>query len=88
MLQLSDTYCGCVAESSVSRASSDELAGREERLSSAVKTILECIGEDPHREGLLNTPKRYAKALLWLTKGYDEQLSRQSSRPIYISHQD
>lgn len=41
----------------------------------AVRTILECIGEDPDREGLRDTPKRYAKALLWMTKGYEEQIS-------------
>lgn len=48
---------------------------RRERLSAAVKTILECIGEDPEREGLVRTPERYAQALLWMTKGYEERLS-------------
>lgn len=43
---------------------------RLERMQSAVRTLLECIGEDPRRNGLLDTPSRYAKALLFLTQGY------------------
>ncbi|KAF5021327.1 hypothetical protein F66182_6627 [Fusarium sp. NRRL 66182] len=43
---------------------------RIDRMRGAVRTLLECIGEDPDREGLLDTPKRYAKALLELTEGY------------------
>jgi GTP cyclohydrolase I len=43
-----------------------------------VRTVLECIGEDPTREGLLRTPERYAQALMWMTKGYEERLAGRS----------
>ncbi|KAJ5703553.1 GTP cyclohydrolase I [Penicillium malachiteum] len=45
---------------------------RTEKLTGAIKTILECIGEDPKREGLRDTPRRYAEAMLYFTKGYGE----------------
>ena len=35
---------------------------------------MECIGEDPDREGLRGTPERYAKAMLYFTKGYEENV--------------
>lgn len=43
---------------------------RLEKMEGAVRTLLECIGEDPSRKGLLDTPSRYAKALMFLTQGY------------------
>jgi GTP cyclohydrolase IA len=65
------------AKSTVSRlnATPAERALREQRMAAAVRTILECIGEDPDREGLLRTPDRYAQALLFLTRGYEERLA-------------
>ena len=38
----------------------------------AFKTILTWMGEDPHREGLLETPKRVVKAFKEYFKGYKE----------------
>ncbi|BGP55770.1 hypothetical protein JCM8202v2_003377 [Rhodotorula sphaerocarpa] len=55
-------------------ATPDEREAREQKLADAVKVLLECIGEDPERDGLIKTPERYAKALLWMTKGYEERL--------------
>jgi len=37
-----------------------------------VREMLVRVGEDTEREGLLQTPERYAKALQFLTKGYHE----------------
>lgn len=52
----------------------EENEARVKKLAGAVRTILECVGEDPEREGLLETPERYAKAMLYFTKGYEENV--------------
>ncbi len=42
-----------------------------DKLASFYKEILPEIGEDPSREGLIKTPERVAKALMFLTHGYE-----------------
>ncbi|MBL1280122.1 MAG: GTP cyclohydrolase I FolE [Fluviicola sp.] len=42
-----------------------------EILSESFKVVIEQIGEDPNREGLQKTPERVAKAMQFLTHGYD-----------------
>ncbi|KAI0139342.1 GTP cyclohydrolase I [Xylariaceae sp. FL1272] len=54
--------------------STEEAAARLEKMRGAVRTILECVGEDPDREGILDTPSRYAKAMLYFTKGYQQNV--------------
>ena len=39
-----------------------------------IRQLLAELGEDPTREGLLNTPKRVEKALKFLTSGYDANI--------------
>ncbi|KAJ2721137.1 hypothetical protein GGI07_004157 [Coemansia sp. Benny D115] len=55
--------------------SPEEKQARLTKMADAVRTLLECIGEDPDREGLLKTPERYAKALMFFTKGYEESMN-------------
>ncbi|MDE6137259.1 MAG: GTP cyclohydrolase I FolE [Muribaculaceae bacterium] len=43
---------------------------RIERIASHISEIIELIGEDGSREGLVKTPVRAAKALWFLTSGY------------------
>ena len=59
-----------------------------------IRRELELIGEDPHREGLLKTPERVAKAMSWLTRGYamdvadvvgDAVFEEETSSPLVFS---
>ncbi len=46
----------------------------KEKMMDAVYTMLESVGEDPEREGVLKTPKRVAEAMQYLTSGYNQSL--------------
>ena len=42
----------------------------EKKIAALVKQLLAELGEDPSRDGLVKTPMRVAKSLLYLTRGY------------------
>ncbi len=58
------------------------------KLEESVTSILNEIGEDPKREGLLRTPNRVAKAYKFLTKGYDEDVEKLLNNAIFNEHYD
>ncbi len=61
---------------------SDEV---KHKMKDAVVSMLECMGEDVTREGLLDTPKRVMKSLFFLTKGYYETVEELIGEAIFTS---
>ncbi len=50
--------------------------------------MLEGIGEDPTREGILKTPQRAAKALQFLTQGYHQNVEEVVNEAIFNEEYD
>jgi GTP cyclohydrolase I len=58
------------------------------RITSLVFDLLKEIGEDPHREGLLKTPERVARALEFLTAGYRQDPGETLKGAIFAEQYD
>ena len=52
------------------------------------RQIIEAIGEDPDREGLVRTPERAAKAFEFLTQGYRENIDELINQAVFTSDTD
>src|SRR6187401_1826696 len=48
-----------------------------------IRQLLLELGEDPSREGLLDTPKRVEKALKFLTSGYKEDVDAMLNNALF-----
>jgi len=57
---------------------------KKEKLAFHYTQILKLLGEDPMREGLLNTPKRVAESMMYLTRGYAQDSGKILSSAIFI----
>ena len=58
---------------------------REARIAGLVRQLLVELGEDPAREGLLATPQRVAKSLLFLTSGYTRTVGKVLNGAVFQS---
>ena len=59
-----------------------------EKLASHIKAIIELLGEDPEREGLLKTPQRAAKALIDNTSGYQSNADQLIKQALFAHEGD
>ena len=57
-------------------------------MENSVKEILEHIGEDPHREGLIDTPKRVQKAWEFMCGGYKQDPMEIMKSALFTSSND
>ena len=53
-----------------------------------VRNILLAMGEDPTREGLIDTPKRVAKSYEFLTRGYRQNLAEVVNGALFEAESD
>jgi GTP cyclohydrolase IA len=60
-------------------------AAKLARMEQSFRDLLEAIGENPEREGLLRTPTRAAKAFEFLTNGYRQDLDEIVNSAIFSS---
>ena len=61
---------------------------KPELLESLYGQIIESIGEDPNRQGLVKTPLRAAKALEFLTSGYHQDVDKILNEAIFDENCD
>jgi len=60
----------------------------QEKVQKFIVDLLKELGENPQREGLLNTPKRVAKAYEFLTTGYKENIKKLLNDAIFNEKYD
>jgi len=66
----------------------EDIMNRNEEFENAITKVLELIGEDPNREGLLKTPSRVAKAWSFLTEGYHQDPKEILSQALFTTSND
>ena len=65
------------------KTTTDGAERAQAELEKAYLQVLENIGEDPDRDGLKRTPERVAKAIQFLTRGYQEDPAQLLRRALF-----
>jgi len=60
----------------------------KEKFEQSVKNMLEIMGEDPNREGLIKTPHRVYEAFKFMTKGYEQNPHEILNEALFTSSND
>ncbi len=60
----------------------------QDNLVSLFESVLSEIGEDPRREGLEKTPERVARAIRFLTQGYDQNVEQILNGALFTEDND
>jgi len=60
----------------------------ENEFEETIRKVLELVGEDPDREGLIKTPSRVAKALGFLTEGYKQDPKEILNQAMFTTSND
>jgi GTP cyclohydrolase I len=71
----------CKGEKTATPPTQDEIEGQ-------YRSLLAFVGEDPDREGLLNTPHRVAEAMKFLTRGYSQDIPTLLNGAIFNEEYD
>jgi GTP cyclohydrolase IA len=64
------------------------MTNKLDNLASHYRQIISGVGEDPEREGLQDTPLRAAKAMQFLTQGYQQSLDTLVNEAVFDSSMD
>ena len=72
----------------MSESEERDMSARERAIAKLVAGLLGELGEDSRREGLVKTPERMAKALTYLTSGYDKDVKDVLNDALFIEDYD
>ncbi|KUL32805.1 GTP cyclohydrolase I FolE [Chlorobium limicola] len=66
----------------------DTDTGALSRIADAVSSMLDGVGEDPEREGLVKTPERVARSMRFLTRGYRQDPEEVLKKAVFTEAYD